>query len=614
MRHRRPPLAALVAAIALGVLASIPGGPVRVESAFAAAPGGRLIVTWREKAPATLAIAGVADVRASASNGRRSVVVARGDNAPELAARLLADPRIKSVVPDARLAVADWPLDVPDPNDSLWLGAQGDMRRIGMPEAWPVTTGSTSVIVGVLDTGYEGTHEDLVTVPTVFPYNVRTGSTNVADGYGHGTHVAGTIAAGTNNLVGVAGIAPGVTIMPVKVMDSNGQGYWSDFLDGVDYAVANGASIINLSLGGSGLSSAQISAFQPTFTAARAAGVLVIAAAGNNDNNLPFYPASFGDVVSVSASTNWDTKASFSNYGPSVDISAPGLAITSTYRNNKYKEMSGTSMATPHVVGLAALIRSLHPEFGVAEVETALKATARDLGAPGRDDIFGHGRIRAPEALAWVPPDLVAPVATLLTPIAGSTRISEWVRPTVVFDDAVSGVDASSVRLTDADGDPVDAGFTYNSNTHRATLWPATRLPSRSTFRVVVSGAITDGAGNLVEPRTYSFTTGDSIKPVVTSAHPVNGAANVKPGITLRITFSEKVTGISTASVRLKNVRSGKQVRVTVRYDAETRKVTIDPVNKLKNGRHYRLKLLDTIKDLGGQRLALQYRYFRVRP
>ena len=159
-------------------------------------------------------------------------------------------------MPDA-VGRADWSGRRPrsEPNDELWTEWQADMRLIGMASAWEISTGSHDVVVAVIDTGYERTHEDLEAVPIVSRKNIRTGTTNVTDGYGHGTHVAGTIAAGTNNELGVASMAPGVTIMPVKVLDANGYGYWSDFLDGVDWAVAHGADVINMSLG-SGLSAA----------------------------------------------------------------------------------------------------------------------------------------------------------------------------------------------------------------------------------------------------------------------------------------------------------------------------------------------------------------------
>jgi subtilisin family serine protease len=608
----RRPLAALVAAILLGVLTAVPGGPIGIDAAFAAASAGRLVVTWRHDAPSALAVGGVAEVERSATNRHRSVVVAKKGEAAAVAARLKADPRVQSVVPDAIGSVVDWPADVP-PDDDLYASYQADMRLIGMPSAWQLTLGSPEVIVAVLDTGYEGTHEDLAGIPTVSPYNARTASENVTDGYGHGTHVAGTIAAQTNNATGVAGIAPGVTIMPVKVMDANGYGYWSDFLEGVDWARTNGASIINLSLG-SGLTAAQVAAFQPTFTAAWDAGVLVVAAAGNNDNNTPFYPASFANVISVSATNNGDTKAGFSNFGPNVDLSAPGVAITSAFRDNTYRLMGGTSMATPHVVGLAALIRSIHPEYTVAEVETAMKATALDLGAAGRDDIFGYGRIRAPEALAWAPPDITPPAATLAAPLAGASNISESIQPKVAFDEPVSGVDDTSVSLTTGTGAPVAATVTFDELLNRAVVTPASRLASRTSYRVAVGGAIRDAAGNLINPTSFGFTTGDTIAPTLAATHPSKGRTGVARGITIRITFSEQVKGVSGVTLRLRDMRTGNRVPVKVRYDSSTRTATIDPIYRLAASRWYRVRVRGGIEDVAGNNLSRQYFAFKTRP
>jgi subtilisin family serine protease len=607
----RRPLTALLAAILLGLLNAVPGGPIRVDSAFAGAPDGRLVVTWRGDAPSTLDDAGVGSVRRSAVDRHRSVVVARAGRVAEVAARLQTDARVASVVPDAIGQALDWPATATDPDDEFWSSAQDDLRLIGMPDAWTVSIGDPSVVVAVLDTGYDETHEDLAGVPTVNRWNARTGGQSITDGYGHGTHVAGTIAAQTNNLVGVASMAPGVTIMPVKILDSNGYGYWSDFLEGVDWARTHGASIINMSLG-SGLSASQVAAFQPTFTAAWDAGIVVVAAAGNNDNSVPFYPASFANVISVSASNNSDTKAGFSNFGPNVDLAAPGVGITSTYPDNSYRVMGGTSMATPHVVGLAALIRTVHPAFSPAEVETAMKATALDLGAPGRDDVFGYGRIQAPEALAWLPPDITPPIATLTTPLKDATRVWEFVQPKVTFDEPVTGVDGTSVVLRDGAGRVVDVTVTYDELLQRAVIAPAARLASRTTYRVSVGGAIADEHNNVITPKAFLFTTGDSIDPSIEARNPIKGATRVLRGVTVRIRFSENVRGISGTTLRIRTL-SGVRVRAKVSYDPATHVATINPIDRLAPLRWYRVKILPGIEDLGGNAVPSESWLFKTR-
>jgi subtilisin family serine protease len=603
--------AAPLAAVLLALLAAVPGGPQAIQTAAASAPDGRLVVAWTSVAPASLPLDGVAAVHRSQANPHRSVVVANAGRAEDVAAALRADPRVASVVPDAVASVADWPADEP-PDDTLYATYQHDMPLIGMPAAWQLTTGSPTVVVAILDTGYEGSHPDLAAIPTVDPYNARTGSKNVTDGYGHGTHVAGTIAGQTNNAIGVAGIAPGVTIMPVKVMDSNGHGYWSDFLEGVDWARTHGASVVNLSLGGT-LTSSQAAAFQPTFDAAYEARVLVVAAAGNNNLNQPFYPASFDHVVSVAATTNSDAKASFSNFGPAVDVAAPGVNIESAYVNASYRQMSGTSMATPHVVGLAALIRSYHPTYTVDEVETAMEITALDLGTPGRDDYFGNGRIQVDQAVAWIAPDLIAPTAVLSSPPNGATHVSEYAHPTVGFSEAVTGADGLTIALATAGGSPVDATVAYDAAIHRAVITPAARLASRTKYVVSISTGVADLAGNEFAPRSFSFTTGDHIAPTVRLVYPASGSTDAWRGVSPRIEFSEAVRHVSTATLKLRNLHTGALVTVTVSYDPATHVATINPAYRLKAGTWYQIKVRSEIDDTAGNNIATRWFRFKTR-
>ena len=604
----RTPRLALLAALLLAAVAAIPVGPNAVQSAFAAAPDGRLVVSWRTDAPATLAIDGVAAVHRSRLNRHRSVVVARAGHAADVADRLKEDLRVESVVPDAVGRIADWPADSP-PDDPWYANYQADLRLIGMRAAWQLSTGASSVVVALLDTGYDGAHPDLSAIPVKSPYNARTGTKNVNDVYGHGTHVAGTIAAQTNNAIGVAGVAPGITIMPVKVMDNYGGGYWSDFLEGVDWARTHGASIVNLSLGGT-LTASQAAAFQPTFDAAYQAGVLVVAAAGNHDRNEPFYPASFAHVISVAATDNNDARASFSNYGPAVDLAAPGVKIESTYPDPLYYYMSGTSMATPHVVGLAALIRSRHPEFTVDEVESAMEQTALDLGAAGRDNYFGYGRIRADQALTW---DLVPPTASLSAPSNGATGVAESIHPTVRFSEVVTGADGAAVRLATAGGSPVDAAVSYDAVIHTATITATTLLASRTKYVVTIADGVADLAGNALESISFSFTTGDTIAPTVISVHPAADRTGVWRGVSPNLTFSENVRNVSGATLKLRNLRTGNLVSVTVTYDAATHRATINPSHLLMADTWYRVKVFSGIEDPAGNNTATRYFTFKTR-
>ena len=217
------------------------------------------------------------------------------------------------------------------------------------------------------------------------------GDNRVADDYGHGTHVAGIAAAQTNNGVGIAGMAGGSRLMTVKVLDQYGLGWYFDIARGIVYAVDNGARVINLSLGGT----APSETLQAAADYAREKGALLVAATGNSGGRV-LYPAACERVIAVAATDRTDQHPTFSNYGPQVDVAAPGVDIYSTwYRRDGYFSQSGTSMATPHVSGLAALIWSERPTWSPEQIDDTLMRTALDVQAPGWDPYSGWGRIDA---------------------------------------------------------------------------------------------------------------------------------------------------------------------------------------------------------------------------
>ncbi|MBX3054347.1 MAG: S8 family serine peptidase [Caldilineaceae bacterium] len=259
--------------------------------------------------------------------------------------------------------------------------------------AWNYTMGSPDVKIAILDSGILASHPEFA--GRVLPgYDFINDDTDPHDDYGHGTHVAGIAAAGANNNIGMLGVCPRCSIIPVKVLDNHNQGSWASVAAGILFSVDAGANVINLSLGGTSISQAVEDAIQYAVEH----NVLVVAAAGNGRSDTPFYPAALDGVVGVAATRNDDTRWSLSNYGSFVEVSAPGYAVYSTYNdlNNTYhgyNYMSGTSMAAPHVAGLAGLIFSQNPKVTVAQVRARLQSTAVDLGDPGRDDYFGYGRI-----------------------------------------------------------------------------------------------------------------------------------------------------------------------------------------------------------------------------
>lgn len=298
-----------------------------------------------------------------------------------------------STIPTAPVSVND--ADYINPQMQVYAPDSINLRM-----DWNYTMGSPDIKIAILDSGILASHPEFA--GRVLPgYDFVNNDNDPNDDYGHGTHVAGIAAAGANNGIGMIGVCPLCSIIPVKVLDQYNQGTWGNVAAGILFAVDAGANVINLSLGGQ----STIQAVEDAIRHATAHNVLVVAAVGNARSNVPFYPAAMAEVVGVAATRNDDTRWSLSNYGSFVEISAPGYAVYSTYHdlNNAYhgyNYMSGTSMAAPHVAGLAGLLFSQNPALTVDELRALMQSTAADLGDPGWDSYFGHGRIDAFAALA----------------------------------------------------------------------------------------------------------------------------------------------------------------------------------------------------------------------
>ncbi len=338
------------------------------------------------------------------------------------------------------------------PNDT-YFGYQWHYDLIGLPQAWDVTTGSDEIIVAVLDTGILSLHPDLAgRLVSGYDFVSITSMANDGDGIDpdpedpgddpegfsssfHGTHVAGTIGAATNNSIGVAGVTWRGKIMPIRVLGVGG-GTDSDIAQGIRYAAglsnASGtlpqkrAHIINTSLGGPGYNQTLLDAVR----AARDQGVIILAAAGNSNTSTFFYPAAYQAVVAVSAVDASGQKAPYSNYGDWIDVAAPGGNVSvdltgdgypdgvlSTLANQyrgaitsyNYVFYQGTSMACPHMAGVVALMLAVNPEMTPADLDSLLAGNhasapgvriTKDIGAAGKDDLYGHGLIDTPMALA----------------------------------------------------------------------------------------------------------------------------------------------------------------------------------------------------------------------
>jgi len=316
------------------------------------------------------------------------VVSVPEQNTEALIAALRDDPDIEFVERDF-LAEAAYV-----PNDA-YVGNEWHLGRIQAHQAWDLTTGRSNVVVAVLDSGVNPAHPDL-TLRLLAGYDFVSDTAAMTDDLGHGTAVAGTIVAHGNNGLGLAGVAYSCRVMPVKVMDAGGFAAYSTVAQGIRYAVDNGARIINLSLAGSSPSST----LQDAINYAWSRNVLVIAAAGNNANSTLQYPAACNHVVAVSSTGPGDSLSAFSSYGY-VALAAPGENIWTTQRtlNNLYGAWSGTSFACPIVASAAALVASINPTLSSDGIATILKQSADDLGTPGFDPSFGHGRLNALKAV-----------------------------------------------------------------------------------------------------------------------------------------------------------------------------------------------------------------------
>jgi thermitase len=285
------------------------------------------------------------------------------------------------------------------PNDPRF-GEQWGLTTIGAPTAWDTTHGKSAVVVAVVDTGVDSTHPDLVgRIDTANGHDFVNGDASTMDDNGHGTHVSGIIAATMNNHVGGAGVAPGCRILPVKVLNAAGWGDTIGVAAGIRYAADSGARIISLSLAGSADAS-----MQDAVVYAQGKGCLVVAAAGNDGyTDGASYPARYYGVIGVAAVDRTLQHPSFSNSGPGVDIAAPGVDVLSTVLHGGYDSWSGTSMATPFVSGVAALVESLNSTWTASMVMNQVLSTAQDIGPAGKDVFFGYGLVRADRAVVAAP-------------------------------------------------------------------------------------------------------------------------------------------------------------------------------------------------------------------
>ncbi len=319
----------------------------------------------------------------------RLLMTSQSVSEEDLAAELRATGAVRFAEPDYLLPAAAIPND---PSYAI----QWHHSMIGSPAAWDVTSGSSAVTVAICDTGVDATHADLAANLSLPGINIVDGTTNTSPIADHGTAIAGVLGASGNNGLNGTGVNWHVRMIPVRITNNADTTAWcSDMAAGIEWAAAHGAKVINLSYDTTGCPLTIDSAAQVV----RAEGSLLFVAAGNSAQNLSFsYPPTHSFLL-IGATDVRDKLAPFSNYGTPIDMVAPGVSIWTTSPNNQFSSWSGTSLATPMVAGTAALLWSLRSTFTPDQIQNFLFASAKGMGATGKDSSFGHGRLDAAAAL-----------------------------------------------------------------------------------------------------------------------------------------------------------------------------------------------------------------------
>lgn len=495
------------------------------------AESGEVLVVLDGSAPvaakAALRLRGARVQQASAKSRTLVVGVPKGFSAEQFARVAASAPGVAWVQPNYHYQATA------APSDPLY-SQQWGMARVGATTAWSVTRGKPSVTVAVIDTGVSLGHPDLsARVDTVNDYDFVNGDTNADDDEGHGTHVAGIIAATADNGVGIAGVAPGIRILPIKVLDGNGSGNSQTVADGIRYAADRGVQVINMSLGGP-----KDPYTAAAVTYAQAKDCLVVAATGNDGVNGVAYPGALKDVVGVGAIDSSNQRADFSNYGTGTDLVAPGVEILSTIPSG-YDKLDGTSMATPFVAGVAALIASSQSGWSASQIIDRMFTTAHDLGTTGKDSQYGYGLVRADVALTGtaVPDDDNIPGVPLPASPAAGTLDRTGDRDDV-YSILLGAGQTLDLSLTGAAGTDFDlwlygAGSTDVNIDSQAVASSRTSVyPERVSYVVPTTGVYYvdvyafAGAGSYSLTWSVSGVTDDNIPGKPISASPVNGSVD----------------------------------------------------------------------------------------
>jgi subtilisin family serine protease len=617
---------------------------------------GEVLVGWRnpDRAPGVARARGLAiirELRTVGGGASPAVLSTRGRSVASVIAELRADPAVAYAEPNYLFSLPDHEVEggvagaAPAGGDGAIAGkavsdpqtaGQYSLDRMRVRDAWYRSTGGSNLIA-VLDTGVQAGHRDL-RGRVVRGYDFVNNDTSAADDNGHGTWVAGIIAANVNDRYGIAGISWTDRILPVKIMNASGTGSTADLAAGITWAANRGADIINMSVGGFPYSQAIQDAVNHAWTK----GAVLVGAAGNNNRREVFYPASYDHVVSVSATQVEDEFSHWSSYGPKVDVSAPGSSVLTTNCTltacqhedwGPHTYISGTSFATPNVAGVVALIKARYPRSSPAQIVGRLLNSVDDLGFAGRDDRYGIGRVNAYRAVgaSVAPPrrrggdalernnalGSAAPIGMGRTTEASIYPAGDvdWFRVRVPragrLDVRVTGVVDTRAYPWNRSGIPIDPIVELydrygNLITRVDREWESgVELAQRQVGKgtVVMVRVRNFYANGNRAPYTVRPTFVDNVAPVARVASPVSGAVEVSQWIAPVATFSEPVQGVSSATVRLRDVETLELVPASISYDAARRQVRLTPSGRLLGNHAYRLELTSNITDLGGNPL-----------
>lgn len=410
--------------------------------------------------------------------------------------------------------------------------SQWHLPTIEAPGAWDLTTDVQGVPIAIIDSGVDPTHPDLAG-NLIAGYNFVGNNTDTQDVLGHGTAVAGSAAAMTDNAIGVAGVAGDSPIMPLVVLNANDSATYYDIARAINYAADQGVRIMNISIGGTSYSST----LQNAINYAWDKGAVIIAAAHNYSTDTPYYPAACTNVVAVSATTSSDTLASFSNHGNWIDISAPGTYILTTSRGGGYGSWNGTSFSSPITAGVAALILSANPSLTNVQVVDILTQSADDIGSTGFDTYFGYGRVNAFQsalaALDAVPEvDTIDPSVAITSPQDGATvNASLTVSVSVTDEGGVEQVDLY------VDGELVASNTTFPYTFAWDTY--AYANSDHDLMAVAYDTAGNEGWSSVITVTVANESEADTVAPLV-AVTSVQDGASVSGGITVEISATDE--------------------------------------------------------------------------